>query len=136
MVVSLASNPRLRKLRTTESEDLVNGKEYAKRLRRQFERLYPVPEWANPTATKNRHSKRKKRRMSDPVDSSHQGSDDAMSLDHDDLSAQPLARLLQNASSLVQSTPAPGTRRRLRPDVLDVQRLKDVGSAQPVNHIV
>jgi len=35
MMVSLASNPRLRKLRITESEDLVNGKEYMERLRRQ-----------------------------------------------------------------------------------------------------
>jgi U3 small nucleolar RNA-associated protein 18 len=35
ITVSLASNNRLRKLRITESEDLVNGKEYVERLRRQ-----------------------------------------------------------------------------------------------------
>jgi U3 small nucleolar RNA-associated protein 18 len=35
MMVCLASNPRLRKLRLTESEDMVNGKEYTERLRRQ-----------------------------------------------------------------------------------------------------
>jgi U3 small nucleolar RNA-associated protein 18 len=35
ILVSLASNPRLRKLRLMESEDLVNGKEYTERLRRQ-----------------------------------------------------------------------------------------------------
>ena len=36
MMVSLASNPRLRKLRLTESENLVNGKVYTERLRKQY----------------------------------------------------------------------------------------------------
>lgn len=35
MMISLASEMRLRKLRVTEEEDLVNGKEYIWRLRRQ-----------------------------------------------------------------------------------------------------
>lgn len=35
IMVSLASVPRLRKLRNFEAEDMVNGKEYIKRLRRQ-----------------------------------------------------------------------------------------------------
>lgn len=35
IMVSLANNARLRKLRTYEGEDVVNGKEYTKRLRRQ-----------------------------------------------------------------------------------------------------
>jgi U3 small nucleolar RNA-associated protein 18 len=33
--VSLASNNRLRKLRRTEDEDVINGKEYSRRLRQQ-----------------------------------------------------------------------------------------------------
>jgi U3 small nucleolar RNA-associated protein 18 len=35
VVVSLADNPRLRKLRVTEDENLISGKDYQKRLRRQ-----------------------------------------------------------------------------------------------------
>lgn len=35
VVVSLADNPRLRKLRVTEEENLISGKEYQKRLRKQ-----------------------------------------------------------------------------------------------------
>lgn len=44
LVVSLASVPQLRKLRETAEDDMVNGKEYARRLRKQYERLYPAPE--------------------------------------------------------------------------------------------
>ena len=33
--VSLSSNPRLRKLRVTAAEDVISGREYTKRLRRQ-----------------------------------------------------------------------------------------------------
>lgn len=36
MMVSLMSVPRLRKLRTFEGEDVINGKEYTGRLRRQY----------------------------------------------------------------------------------------------------
>ena len=35
ILVSLASNNRLRKLRRTEDEDIINGKEYSRRLRQQ-----------------------------------------------------------------------------------------------------
>ena len=133
IVVSLASNPRLRKLRVSETEDLVNGKEYTKRLRRQFERLYPVPEWANPSAAKTR-AHRKRRKTSNSSDSSDvNNSTDEMSLDSDDLSSQPLAKLLQNATSLTQPTPTASTsRKKLRPEVIDIHRIKDVGTAQPV----
>lgn len=132
MVISLASNPRLRKLRVSESEDLVNGKEYTKRLRRQFERLNPIPDWANPSGT---NRPRKRRRTSRDADSSDESSSgDEMAVDDDDLSVQPLAKLLQNADSLTQTTSAnPSGRKRLRPEVIDIQRTKDVGGIQPVS---
>ncbi|KAL2039668.1 hypothetical protein N7G274_007527 [Stereocaulon virgatum] len=131
IVVSLASNPRLRKLRTSETEDLVNGKEYTKRLRRQFEQLCPVPEWANPSAAKKR-AHRKRRKFLNSSDSSDVNlSADEISIDSDDLSTQPLAKLLQNATSLTQPAPTASTsRRKLRPEVIDIHRLKDVGTAQ------
>lgn len=134
IVVSLASNPRLRKLRTTESEDLVNGKEYSKRLRRQYERLYPVPDWANPSAAKKVASK-KKRRMSTVSDSSEaNASVDDMSVASEDLCTKPLAKLLQNTNSLTQlGTTSSSPRKNLRPEVIDIHRTKDVGIAQPVS---
>lgn len=131
ITISLASQSRLRKLRITESEDLINGREYTKRLRRQFERLYPVPDWANPSTP----VKPKKRRKSNEGDvSSGDASADDMSIDSDDLSVQPLAKLLQNATDIVKTTSASSSgRKKLRPEVIDVQRTKDVGLAQPVS---
>ncbi|KAG8532597.1 uncharacterized protein KY384_002474 [Bacidia gigantensis] len=127
LVISLASNSRLRKLRVTEAEDLVNGKEYTKRLRQQFERLYPPPEWANPSARKQ------KRRKSNASDGFEQSPADDMSIDSDDLSAQPLDKLLQSTAPLTQqSFTIPGGRRKLRPEKIDVHRLKDIGGTQPV----
>lgn len=44
--VSLVSSAKLRKLRDTMSEEMVQGKDYSKRLRSRFQKLYPVPDWA------------------------------------------------------------------------------------------
>ncbi|MCJ1419614.1 hypothetical protein MMC32_005969 [Xylographa parallela] len=131
--VSLASNPRLRKLRINESEDIVNGKEYIRRLRQQFERLYPVPDWANPSASKKASSRRKRRKLSDAASSSSESnSDDDMSVDSDALSAQPLAKLLQSTAPLTQtSITSTSIRKKLRPEVIDIQRTKDVSGVQP-----
>lgn len=134
IIVSLASNPRLRKLRVAESENLINGKEYTKRLRRQFERLYPVPDWANPSAAVKASTK-KRRRASDVSDgASEDSSADDMSIDSVDLSVQPLSKLLQNAGDLIKTLPISSSGgRKLRPEFIDIQRAKDVGVAQPVS---
>ncbi|KAF3480315.1 small nucleolar ribonucleoprotein complex subunit [Arthroderma uncinatum] len=122
--VSLADNERLRKLRLTEAEDVISGREYIVRLRRQFERLQPAPEWANPAP---------KRRRTDAEDMSDQSMDYADSDEEDSMTAQPLAKLLQNIGDLTRdvSTDAATGKRKLRQGVLDVQRSKDVGGNQP-----
>lgn len=146
IMVSLGSVPRLRKLRITEAEDVISGKEYAKRLRRQyvhaviyicggntdrsrFERLYPVPEWADAATA----SKKKRRRGSEAAGSSEEeSSEDDMDVD-DDVAAQPLAKLLRDAESLTKATAnRPNKRRKLRPEVLDIQRTKDISGTSPV----
>lgn len=124
--VSLADNERLRKLRLHEGEDVIGGREYIARLRRQFERLQPAPEWASPAA---------KRRKTE-----EDASDISMDEDEveEDLSAQPLAKLLQNIGDLTKSSAndtSAGKKRKLRQGVLDIQRLKDVGGNQPVRKI-
>ena len=135
VVVSLASNPRLRKLRLSESEDLVDGGEYVRRLRQQFERLYPVPEWANPPSRpKSAHKRiRQNSHISLSSDNDELASDS--SIDSEDLSTQPLTKLLRNTNSFVEKLPmTPTSPRRLRPEVIDIQRTKDVGGAQPVSN--
>lgn len=126
LAVSLAGQAKLRKLRVAESEDVISGKEYVRRLRRQFQRLHPTPEWANLELAA------KRRKMNSD------GSESDQQLDSDDedeqLSMQPLAKLLQNADDLVrvEDNARAGGKRKLRQEVLDIQRLKDVGKAQPV----
>ncbi|KAG0199933.1 U3 small nucleolar RNA-associated protein 18 [Mortierella sp. GBA30] len=61
LAISLTSANRLKKLRKEESEDVVNGVDYEQRLRRQFEKVYPVPSWAQPPG-----SKKRRRRPSGP----------------------------------------------------------------------
>ncbi|KIW30013.1 uncharacterized protein PV07_05793 [Cladophialophora immunda] len=128
ITVSLASNTRLRKLRDTEDDDVVSGREYIQRLRRQYERLHPTPEWATYA--------RKRRKLSSRSDDHEAVSDSDVSMDENDSlpSAQPLAELLRTAGSLNRTdTKKQGTRgtRKLRPEVIDIQRCKDVAGSGP-----
>ncbi|KAF2272133.1 WD40 repeat-like protein [Westerdykella ornata] len=131
LVVSLASAPRLRKLRETEAEDVITGKEYVRRLRRQYQRLYPTPEWA--VQASGKVGKRKRTRV---TESGGEESASDMDVDEeeeeDDLSTQPLARLLKDADILARGTArGPAKRRKLQPGVVTVQRLKDVAKRGP-----
>ncbi|KAK0283686.1 U3 snoRNP protein [Friedmanniomyces endolithicus] len=126
-LVSLASVPWLRKLRRTEAEDVVNGKDYSRRLRQQFELLHPRPQWAQHAIQKPAH---KKRRFSGSDDDEAASDKD---MDSDDIpSSAPLSKLLRDAESLVRSSgPATGKKRKLRPEVIDIQRTKDIAGVQP-----
>ncbi|KAL8840920.1 MAG: hypothetical protein Q9170_001113 [Blastenia crenularia] len=134
ITVSLQLHPRLRKLRDYEDEDLVDGREYTKRLRRQFERLHPLPEWA--IQAQNKRDRPKNQRCNfDAMEVPSQGSssDDGMSVDSSYLSAPPLAELLQKPSTFLRPTQGVAQgKRKLRPELIDIQRTKDVGEAQPV----
>lgn len=128
LAVSLAGQAKLRKLRVAESEDVISGKEYIRRLRRQFQRLHPTPEWADPELVA-------KRRKADSDDSDAESGAEMDTDDEDEeLSTNPLAKLLQNVTDLtrVDDNARSGGKRKLRQEVLDIQRLKDVGKAQPV----
>ena len=132
LVVSLASIPQLRKLRETAEDDMVNGKEYARRLRKQYERLYPAPDWAAHATGK---AKKRRRTLDDDESGEESGSD--MEVDEDDLSTQPLAKLLKDADLLSQNTArGPAKRRKLQAGTVDIQRLKDVSKAGPVSNCI
>jgi U3 small nucleolar RNA-associated protein 18 len=127
LVVSLASVPQLRKLRDMVDDDMVNGKEYSRRLRRQYERLYPTPDWAAHATGKA--NKKRRRTMED--DESGSASD--MDMDDDDISSQPLAKLLKDADLLSRNSRGPLKRRKLQAGTVDIQRLKDVMKSGPVS---
>ncbi|KAJ3271884.1 U3 snoRNP protein, partial [Borealophlyctis nickersoniae] len=46
VMVNIVDTKRLRKLRTDYSEEIISGKDYEARLRAQFEKIHPKPEWA------------------------------------------------------------------------------------------
>ncbi|KAL4901932.1 hypothetical protein BDW74DRAFT_159231 [Aspergillus multicolor] len=122
ITVSLAGNNRLRKLRVNESEDIISGKEYIRRLRRQYLQLHPTPDWANPKLNKQ-------------ADEDEDDSDRVEEKDTDDeegMSAQPLAKLLQSIDfTKTETTNSTGGRPKLRKEVIGIQRLKDIGQDQP-----
>ncbi|KAL5332595.1 WD40-repeat-containing domain protein [Aspergillus crustosus] len=129
ITVSLASDKRLRKLRVAESEDVISGKEYIRRLRRQYLQLHPTPEWASPTPNKQTNDD------DDDDDDDDNDFGPIEEIDTDDeegTSAQPLAKLLQNIDFTKVETRNPaGGRLKLRKEVIGIQRLKDIGKDQP-----
>ena len=98
----------------------------------RFERLYPAPDWAKPSVAKS--AKKKRRRDPEAVASEEEStSGDDMDVDSDDISAQPLAKLLKDADTLTRgANTGPNKRRKLQPEVLDIQRMKDISGTQPV----
>ena len=106
--VSLASSARLRKLRDAPEENAVKGPEYERRLRRQFVKMNPTPEWA--TA-----ARRKRRRKESDVDADP------------DVLTQDLDALLTSSGGILGRK----SRTHLDPGVLAIERLRDANQAAP-----
>ncbi|GAB1310465.1 U3 snoRNP protein [Madurella fahalii] len=126
LTVSLAGATRLRKLRNSEAEDVVTGTEYARRLRQQYLRLYPLPEWAKDATASN---KRRRRRRSSAAsqDGSASGSDMEIDSDGESVDAPlPLDNFLRDANSFTGTPANARKRRKLRPETLDIQRTRDI----------
>lgn len=103
--VSLASNKRLRKLRDTAAEDEIGGRDYERRLRRQFEKLNPTPQWASDA--------RKKR----PTIKRSRSASPSSSVSEEDLD------LLTSTGGILE-----GKQRRsktLSPKTINIERLRD-----------
>ncbi|KAH8157175.1 hypothetical protein CIB48_g11071 [Xylaria polymorpha] len=125
LTVSLADATQLRKLRTSAADDVVNGTEYTLRLRQQYLRLNPLPEWAR----RAEEPPKKRRRRSSAASDSSVGSDEGGEGEGEDINADalPLDRLLRDASAANGAT---STRtKRLRPEVIDIQRSRDIPDA-------
>ncbi|KAG6017629.1 hypothetical protein E4U43_000647 [Claviceps pusilla] len=114
LVVSLSLNSKLRRLRTTQEDDLVSGAEYSRRLRRQYLRVNPAPAWVKEAS--DRPIKRRRRSSA----SSDSSSDDSGG----ETSAQPLEEFLRNVKQLVG--PGGSKTRKLGLEVIDIQRTRDI----------
>lgn len=117
LTVSLAGVSQLRKLRISADDDVVSGAEYARRLRRQFLVLNPLPKWAKDP--EGRPAKRRRRSSAAASDSSA-SSDDG----DEELSAAPLEKLLRDVGRLAGR--GEEKRKRLRPEVIDIQRTRPI----------
>ncbi|OLL22632.1 putative U3 small nucleolar RNA-associated protein 18 [Neolecta irregularis DAH-3] len=115
LVVSLALNNRMRKLRKTEAEDKITGKEYSRRLRSQYERVYPVPEWAT-LKTKTTIN------------------DEEMSSEDNTLNlyAEPIKRLFRTSERYIKS----GKSSMLPVGNLDITRMIDANKQAPSQAVV
>ncbi|KAG6371535.1 WD40-repeat-containing domain protein [Boletus reticuloceps] len=111
--VSLTSHTRLRKLRDAPAEDTVGGREYERRLRRQYEQINPTPEWAT-KARKKSHPKRQR---------STSGSEPEVEVDVEDIIPDLLA-----STGGISGGKKPKT---LSPGIISVDRLRDANQAAP-----
>ncbi|KAI2468067.1 WD40 repeat-like protein [Annulohypoxylon bovei var. microspora] len=124
LTISLADATQLRKLRISEAEDVISGTEYTIRLRQQYLRLNPLPIWAR--ETEERPAKRR-RRSSAAANDSDISEDEADDEGDAEASALPLDKFLRDANSLKESKALKS--RRLRPEVIDIQRSRDIPDA-------
>ena len=145
MQISLMSVPRLRKLRNFEGEDIISGNEYQRRLRRQYRALHPPPAWATwrPQEANSQAKKRQKikatRNDADTGDSEagSDSSNDVYMADGDGPIAPSLSDILRSSQPLTRRKPSSlshSTIPRLKPEVIDIDRLPDIiptSSPQP-----
>lgn len=120
ITVSLADATQLRKLRTTEADDIINGTEYTLRLRQQYLRLNPTPEWAS----RAEEPPKKRRRRSSAASDLSSASDENEGDGEFNASALPLDKLLRDANALNGDTSA--RVKRLRPEVIAIEKSRDI----------
>ncbi|BFZ58309.1 U3 snoRNP protein [Savitreella phatthalungensis] len=106
--ISLATTPKLRKLRAHDDEDIVDGLDYCRRLRHHFERVHPVPDWALPSQVRGSRRRASDSDMSDTVE------------------GDPLEMLLRTAQPYTVPTAA-----IRRPGKIDIKRLRDANDKAP-----
>ncbi|KUI56536.1 hypothetical protein VP1G_03925 [Cytospora mali] len=129
LTVSLAGVKQLRKLRKSEADDIVSGTEYTRRLRQQYLRLNPLPSWAKEATSSDKKAKRRRRSSAASSGSdSASGSDLSGGEDDDDMTALPLERFLRDVSA-INGDGGRRKKRKLRPEVIDIQRTRDIPDA-------
>lgn len=115
--VSLTSHTRLRKLRDAPAEDTIGGREYERRLRRQYEQINPTPEWAS-KARRKLHPKRRR---------STSGSEPEPEDEDEDEVEDTIPDLLASTGG-ISSGKKPKV---LTPGIISVDRLRDANQAAP-----
>lgn len=119
--VSVMNNNRTKKLRNTYDDSVLSGKQYVRRLRAQFEKIYPKPQWV------------------DDEDSDSNNEDENMSDDREDDREDVINADIHALSKILQSTYAykDTSRSKLLPSkTLDILRLKDANMVHPAKSAI
>ncbi|KAI8969098.1 WD40-repeat-containing domain protein [Mycotypha africana] len=121
--ISLTSANITKKLRNTVDEDVVDGVEYTRRLRRQFNKIYPKPEWARlPSEIK---AEKRKRTSSD---SSDEDEEDGVTMDQDQLDEETRLDLLKSTMGILDKR---AHKKSIPPNKIDIMRVKNANRAVP-----
>lgn len=114
--ISLLQSDKMKKLRKKETDTAISGKAYISRLRSQFEKIYPRPQWADASFDR------------DTVDEGS-GDEDIQSdeerTEQGDVRA--LAKILQKTHNFTNNKSS----KLLPPTKLDITRLKDANQKHP-----
>jgi U3 small nucleolar RNA-associated protein 18 len=120
LAVSLTTS-RLRKLRNAPSETVLTGREYESRLRRQFERINPVPEWAA-KARKDAQGKINENKVASEADE-----------EGEDAENPSIAHLLTSTSGIVSSKKAV-PRGPLKAGTIQIEKFRDVNHSKQTSN--
>ena len=119
VVVSLMSQNRLKKYRETFTDDLVSGTDYIRRLRAQYERVYPPPSWA--LSQPEQKAKGCRVSVDAELEEDHVESDENEGTEDIPMPAAPLSEFLQSTGGYISKD----NMGRLRPGRINISRLKD-----------
>ncbi len=116
--ISLLQSDKMKKLRKKETDSTISGKAYISRLRSQFEKIYPRPQWADATFEKD-----------DDEDNEGSGDEEIQSDDEktEQGDVKALAKILQKTHSFQNNKNS----KLLPPTKLDITRLKDANQKHP-----
>ncbi|KAI9470881.1 MAG: WD40-repeat-containing domain protein [Benjaminiella poitrasii] len=125
--ISLMASNLTKKLRNDADEDVVDGVEYTRRLRKQFNKIYPKPDWARlPSEIKAEERKRK------ATDSDDEDEDENADRDEDELDNETRLDLLKSTMGILDKRSA---NRTISPKKLDIMRLKNANRDAPKSKI-
>ncbi|CAO3648303.1 unnamed protein product [Mucor hiemalis] len=117
--ISLSASNITKKLRNDVDEDIVDGVEYSRRLRQQFNKIYPKPNWAMLPSEIKEARKRKS------MDSDDEDEDDE-NKDEDQLDEETRLDLLKSTMGILSRRSKNST---ISPRKLDILRLKNANRA-------
>jgi U3 small nucleolar RNA-associated protein 18 len=110
--ISLLDQDKLKKLRKKETDTTISGRQYVQRLRSQFEKIYPRPQWADAQSDEDEE-------LNSDDDIEQVGEEEVHSGD-----VKALTKILQIAKSYTSTAS-----KLITPTKLDITRVRDANQA-------